>query len=216
MNDKTIAIYLSDPFMIKLFKQLCDDLVNSIKLIIVEDKNDLHKYNIIITDNLTLEQIADNFNQSQKILCMGELRDISKINNIRYQISFIKIPFKFKDLEKRALNLFSSLDSDLKQIKQFKEFSYNSRSRTLERNKKTLRMTEKENEIFKLLLSYNENYVSKEKLLKEVWNYNRDIDTHTLETHIYSLRQKINKQLKLKDLIIYREKQGYLINKTFI
>ena len=216
MNNKTIAIYLSDPFMIKLFKQLCDDLANSIKPIIVEDKHDLQKYNIIITDNLTLEQIADHFNQSQQILCMGELRDISKINNIRYQISFIKIPFKFKDLEKRALNLFSSLDSDLKQIKQFKEFSYNSRSRILERNKKTLRMTEKENEIFKLLLSYNENYVSKEKLLKEVWNYNRNIDTHTLETHIYSLRQKINKQLKLKDLIIYREKQGYLINKTFI
>ena len=55
-----------------------------------------------------------------------------------------------------------------------------------------------------------------EKLLSEIWNYNKEIDTHTLETHMYSLRKKIDEKLQLKDLIIYKEKKGYVINGDFL
>ena len=49
-----------------------------------------------------------------------------------------------------------------------------------------------------------------------VWSYNEDIDTHTLETHIYSLRKKIEKKLLLKGLIIFEEKKGYLLDKSVL
>ena len=81
---------------------------------------------------------------------------------------------------------------------------------------KSLRVTEKENEIFNFLISQKNDYVSREQLLSEIWNYNKEIDTHTLETHVYSLRKKIDEKLQLKDLIIYKEKKGYVINSDFL
>ena len=86
----------------------------------------------------------------------------------------------------------------------------------IQRDNKSLRVTEKENEIFNFLMSHNDEYISRERLLSEIWNYNKEIDTHTLETHLYSLRKKIDEELQLKDLIIYKEKKGYIINSEFL
>ena len=61
-----------------------------------------------------------------------------------------------------------------------------------------------------------EKLASQKNLLKNVWSYNEDIDTHTLETHIYSLRKKIEKKLLLKGLIIFEEKKGYLLDKSVL
>ena len=55
------------------------------------------------------------------------------------------------------------------------------------------RLTEKETSIFKYLYWGGDGVVLRETLLREVWCYNAGITTHTLETHIYRLRQKIEK-----------------------
>ena len=57
---------------------------------------------------------------------------------------------------------------------------------------KTLNLTEKETAIIKYLLKKNGQVTPKAELLEEVWGYGDQISTHTLETHIYRLRQKIN------------------------
>ena len=54
-----------------------------------------------------------------------------------------------------------------------------------------LRLTEKEVAILKYLYRMGEKVVTREVLLDEVWGYNAEVATHTLETHIYRLRQKI-------------------------
>ena len=54
-----------------------------------------------------------------------------------------------------------------------------------------IRLTEKEAAILSFLLSAGGQPVSREILLSEVWGYNSKVTTHTLETHIYRLRQKI-------------------------
>jgi DNA-binding response OmpR family regulator len=54
-----------------------------------------------------------------------------------------------------------------------------------------VRLTEKETNILKFLLRAGAVIVPREKLLHEVWGYNAAVTTHTLETHIYRLRQKI-------------------------
>ncbi|MBI1197360.1 MAG: response regulator [Phenylobacterium sp.] len=59
-----------------------------------------------------------------------------------------------------------------------------------ERGKK-IRLTEKETNILKYLYRAGEKAVSREELLAEVWGYNAGVTTHTLETHVYRLRQKI-------------------------
>ena len=54
-----------------------------------------------------------------------------------------------------------------------------------------LRLTEKETAILRFLYRAGQGVVSRDVLLKEVWGYNAAVTTHTLETHIYRLRQKI-------------------------
>lgn len=54
-----------------------------------------------------------------------------------------------------------------------------------------VRLTEKESNILKYLLRAGDAVVGREELLAEVWGYNSGVTTHTLETHIYRLRQKI-------------------------
>ena len=56
---------------------------------------------------------------------------------------------------------------------------------------KKVRLTEKETNILKYLYRAGAKPVSREELLTEVWGYNAGVTTHTLETHIYRLRQKI-------------------------
>jgi len=57
--------------------------------------------------------------------------------------------------------------------------------------KKKVRLTEKETSILKYLYRSGANVVGRETLLGEVWGYNAGVTTHTLETHVYRLRQKI-------------------------
>jgi DNA-binding response OmpR family regulator len=54
-----------------------------------------------------------------------------------------------------------------------------------------IRLTEKETNILKYLYRANDGVVARDVLLHEVWGYNAGVTTHTLETHIYRLRQKI-------------------------
>ncbi|MBL4692617.1 MAG: response regulator transcription factor [Magnetovibrio sp.] len=54
-----------------------------------------------------------------------------------------------------------------------------------------IRLTDKEAQIIKFLYLHRDRLVSREELLGEVWGYNAGISTHTLETHVYRLRQKM-------------------------
>jgi DNA-binding response OmpR family regulator len=61
----------------------------------------------------------------------------------------------------------------------------------LTEDEKKIRLTEKETNILKYLYRANDGVVARDVLLHEVWGYNAGVTTHTLETHIYRLRQKI-------------------------
>lgn len=72
-----------------------------------------------------------------------------------------------------------------------------------------VRLTEKETSILKYLYRAGEKSVQRDELLREVWGYNSNVSTHTLETHVYRLRQKIEQdpqhaELLLTDLGGYR------------
>lgn len=71
-----------------------------------------------------------------------------------------------------------------------------------------IRLTEKETAILKFLKRAEGATISREKLLNEVWGYNANVTTHTLETHVYRLRQKIESD-QTKAKIILTESGGY-------
>lgn len=71
-----------------------------------------------------------------------------------------------------------------------------------------LRLTEKETAILRYLYRAGEKVVTRDVLLQEVWGYNSHVTTHTLETHIYRLRQKIERDPSVARLLV-TEAGGY-------
>jgi len=71
-----------------------------------------------------------------------------------------------------------------------------------------VRLTEKETAILKYLYRAGEKVITRDVLLHEVWGYNSGVTTHTLETHIYRLRQKIERDPSKAELLV-TEVGGY-------
>jgi len=82
-------------------------------------------------------------------------------------------------------------------------------SRIILNNSNKLKLTEKEMEII-LFLNKNKNPQKINMLQKHVWRYSSELETHTVETHIYRLRKKMNDNFKDDNFIISTE-DGYLI-----
>jgi len=78
-------------------------------------------------------------------------------------------------------------------------------------NEEKVRLTEKETNILKFLYRSKDGMVARDVLLHEVWGYNANVTTHTLETHIYRLRQKIELDPRNARLLI-TEQGGYRLN----
>jgi DNA-binding response OmpR family regulator len=74
--------------------------------------------------------------------------------------------------------------------------------------KKKVRLTDKEASILKYLFRAGDRPVARDVLLNEVWGYNAGVTTHTLETHIYRLRQKIEKD-PTNAAILITDRGGY-------
>ncbi len=75
-------------------------------------------------------------------------------------------------------------------------------------DERKIRLTEKETNILKFLYRASEGVVPRDVLLHEVWGYNAGVTTHTLETHIYRLRQKIEPEPSNARLLV-TESGGY-------
>lgn len=74
-----------------------------------------------------------------------------------------------------------------------------------------LRLTEKETDILRFLYRQRGQVVARDTLLREVWGYNAQVTTHTLETHMYRLRQKIEEDPANARLLI-TESGGYRLD----
>ena len=75
-------------------------------------------------------------------------------------------------------------------------------------DKKKVRLTEKETAILKFLYRSGNSVVGRDTLLGEVWGYNAGVTTHTLETHVYRLRQKIETDPSNAEILV-TEPGGY-------
>ncbi|HYZ42441.1 MAG TPA: response regulator transcription factor [Stellaceae bacterium] len=74
--------------------------------------------------------------------------------------------------------------------------------------RKKVRLTEKETAILKYLYRAGDQAIGRDTLLGEVWGYNSEVTTHTLETHVYRLRQKIERDPTRAEILV-TEPGGY-------
>ena len=119
---------------------------------------------------------------------------------------YIKKPFKFTDLLSRIDFLFQKRDETTLLIG---PYTFQPAMKLLlTESSKEIRLTEKETSMLLFLYHSKDYVVQRDTLLHEVWGYSTDVTTHTLETHVYRLRQKMKSDPGDTDLLV-TEAGGY-------
>jgi len=105
---------------------------------------------------------------------------------------YVAKPFKFAVLMARVRAQLRSHEQSEDAVFRLGPYEFRPAAKVLVDEKlKKIRLTEKETSILKYLYRAGEKPVARDELLAEVWGYNAGVTTHTLETHVYRLRQKI-------------------------
>jgi DNA-binding response OmpR family regulator len=144
------------------------------------------------------------------IMLTGATADESVIQGLEAGANdYVTKPFRFAVLAARIRAQLRSHEQSEDAVFRVGPYEFRPAQKLLidERQKK-IRLTEKETNILKYLYRAGANAVSREELLAEVWGYNAGVTTHTLETHIYRLRQKIEPDPASARLLI-TEAGGY-------
>jgi DNA-binding response OmpR family regulator len=122
---------------------------------------------------------------------------------------YVTKPFKFAVLLARIRAQLRTHEQSEDATFTIGPYSFRPSQKTLtDADGKKIRLTEKETSILKYLYRAGDKVVTRDVLLHEVWGYNAGVTTHTLETHIYRLRQKIEPDPALAALLV-TEGGGY-------
>ena len=121
----------------------------------------------------------------------------------------IFLPLKIKDLNKIVENSIVKKSFNKNSSIKIKNYILDKNEKKLKNDKKYVLLTEKEVQLLELFL-INNKPVSKDTILKHVWKYAPNSDTHTVETHIYRLRKKIKSNFTDENFIL-NHKDGYVL-----
>ena len=161
--------------------------------------------------NFHIVEIPNEVSLNKEVKALNNYLILSKSNKINFQnhILIEKFPIKlFKLIERINIEFLKIQFSNQSQIK-INKYIINLNSREMILDNIKLKLTEKEVNTI-VFLSKARNPVSTTKLEESVWQYQPDIETHTVETHIYRLRKKIFQNFGDNRFII-SEKNGYQI-----
>lgn len=122
---------------------------------------------------------------------------------------YVTKPFKFAVLLARIRAHMRMHENSEDAVFQVGAYEFRPSAKTLtDPKQRRIRLTEKETNILKYLYRAGTKPVPRDELLREVWGYNAAVTTHTLETHVYRLRQKVESDPELPRLLI-TEQGGY-------
>ena len=131
-----------------------------------------------------------------------QINDIGNFNIVQYPINI------YSFIEKINIQLIKheyNFQSDIK----VKNYSINLNSKIISSAEKKLKLTEREIEII-IFLKDNDKPQTINDLQNKVWGYSAELETHTVETHIYRLRKKINDNFQDNNFLVSTDK-GYFI-----
>ena len=160
-------------------------------------------FKIIFADNEnSLNDIVKNLNN---YLIISNKKDFNFINHLVLD----NIPINIFKLIERINIEFLRLQFNSQSEVKINDYTIDLNSRKMTIKNITLKLTEKEINTI-IYLSKSKKPVSIEELKEKVWSYQSDIETHTVETHIYRLRKKLLSTFKENEFIISK-KNGYQI-----
>ena len=171
--------------------------------ILYEIKKEL-KYDVIEITQDEFIQISAN-KKNDYLVIVKKL-----VKNLNNQILISSLPIKLSKLIERLNIEFLKKNFHSQSELKIKKYNLDLNSRELVFKDKKIKLTEKESNII-IYISNSTKPVSIEDLQLNVWGYHSDLETHTVETHVYRLRKKISTTFDDNDFI-NSKKNGYQIN----
>ena len=209
MNNLTISVFGNQTFS-DIAKEL--KILNNFKFINYEDFdlciNDAKKHNHIVVffrfepNNKMYEKIQQ-YNIPYVVICNSKKERFNK------ELNFLIAPFKILDFEKKIVSLIAKFEYRKNSFIFLNNYIIDKNERKIRKNNIELKLSEKEVN-FLILFSKNKGPLSKQTVLKKVWKYSSDSETHTVETHIHRLRKKILEKFSDKNFI-KNDSRGYYI-----
>ena len=168
----------------------------------LNDKN----INAVICDSDNSKKILNTNVKKPKIL----IQENNKNNFNQNMFSLVvKLPLDVVEFNQDIINLCMKFEFDNNSLIKIKDYFLDKNERVLKKENIILKITEKEIDFIEILHSSNKP-LNRDFILKNIWNYSSDTDTHTVETHIYRLRQKIKNSFD-DDNFIKNSKNGYYL-----
>jgi len=207
MKSCTISIFDNKIFFdilaeLKLFSEFKIRHYEDFNLCLKEAKNNGNL--IVFFDNKQKQIIANEF---PTILITNSLesknRSLSELNTI------LRKPFSIFDFKKKIILLHSRNEFKKNSLIYLSNYILDKNERKIKKDNLEIQLSEKEIN-FLILFSKSKEPISKNLVLKKVWNYSSKTETHTVETHIHRLRKKILEKFGDKKFIKNNEK-GYYI-----
>ena len=202
---------------------------NKILLEVLKEIKLFSKYNIKFYDdlNLCIRDAAQNnylviffITESSKKDCKELIKhnvpsivikeSLIKKNNLTSEfIVSLTIPFSILYLEKKIISLLARYEFNKRSLINLHDYTIDKNERKIKKKNLELHLTEKEIN-FLILFSQSDKPVTRNFILKNVWNYSSETDTHTVETHIHRLRKKILEKFGDNNFI-KNNNEGYYI-----
>ena len=121
----------------------------------------------------------------------------------------LKMPFSILDFKKKIISLIAKNEFKKNSLIRLSGYIIDKNERKIKKNNLELQLSEKEVN-FLILFSKNKDPINRNLVLKNVWKYSEDSETHTVETHIHRLRKKILDKFDDNDFI-KNNNMGYYI-----
>ena len=208
MNNIHLSILGSAPFSSVLNELEFNNILNQNNISNHSDKKILVK--ILFAENLKIKEVKDDLLKNEPIILFLNNKDYINKNNLKLLNFHVSLELPIEILSfKEILNILITKYNFFKKSKIIiKDYEIDSNERCIIKQKIKVKLTEKE---LALILALNDNNgLDKSYLLKSIWKYSLDLETHAFETHLHRLRKKINKFYNDKNFIEERNSKYYL------
>ena len=177
---------------------------------------------------LKFNPVFDNLNKGHEVILIHNtaLKDedkkklIENSNTVKIYASskkdlsnnydaYLELPTNLKEINAVVENVVAKSKFSKNSSIKIKNYLLNKNEKKLCKQNDFIILTEKEIQLLELFLE-KKKPISKDSILSIIWNYSADADTHTVETHIYRLRKKINDKF-FDEKFIINNKQGYYL-----
>ena len=172
------------------------------------EKNDVAIFYSVKQDQITkIRKLLSKVSYFFPAIIIGSSEDILTLE--KNSFIFLKTPFYFSELLKIIENIILQRDIiDYSNLK-FGKIILDMTGKVIKGLNYSVKLTDKEARIIWHLIEAKGDSISQDYLLKKVWGYNKDIETKTLTTHIYTIRKKITPFKNV--LSIESSENGYYI-----